>query len=125
MIRNGRCSFGGWKHFQKQFKGRIMTINNTYAYALKVRHEKKRIEDERNAKNQYLQTEKLNQQTTSTGLFGANRNDNLNKRVGGAYQKIKNRLELENIMIQRFTNTVKAYSNDELLNFAKDTVNKV
>jgi len=62
---------------------------------------------------------------SNSGLFGADRNNLINKKVGGAYQQIKSRLDLEQIMIQRFTNTVKAYSDDELMNFAKDTTNKV
>jgi len=84
-----------------------------------IAHEKK-LEFEESLRESAVRDVKSN-----TGLFGANNSNLLNRKVGGAYQKIKNRTELENIMIQRFTNTVKAYSNDELLNFAKDTVNKI
>jgi len=83
-----------------------------------IAHDKK-LEFEESLRESAIREVKSN-----TGLFGANNSNLLNIKVGGAYSKIKNRTELENIMVQRFTNTIKAYSNDELLNFAKDTANE-
>jgi|TARA_B110000444_G_C18383578_1_gene385979 hypothetical protein len=83
-----------------------------------IAHEKK-IEFEES-----LKASAVREKISNTGLFGANNSNLLNRKVGGAYQKIKNRTELENIMIQRFTNTIKAYSNDEILDFARDTANE-
>ena len=74
-----------------------MTINNTFAYAMQVRHAKQIAEQKRTTKNLQMQSANLNQRTstTPTGLFGANLNDTINKNIGRSFKAMQNRKGLE------------------------------
>ena len=104
--------------------GKIMTINNTFAYAMQVRHAKQIAEQKRTTKNLQMQSANLNQRTstTPTGLFGANLNDTINKNIGRSFKAMQNRKGLEKALNDRFARTIADYTDNELLAFAKDTI---
>tara|TARA_B100001059_G_scaffold220407_1_gene242421 strand:- start:405 stop:710 length:306 start_codon:yes stop_codon:yes gene_type:complete len=101
-----------------------MTINNTFAYAMQVRHAKQIAEQKRTTKNLQMQSANLNQRTstTPTGLFGANLNDTINKNIGRSFKAMQNRKGLEKALNDRFARTIADYTDNELLAFAKDTI---
>ena len=101
-----------------------MTINNTYAYAMQVRHAKIVAEQKRSAKNLQMQSDNLSKKTstTPTGLFGANLNDTINKNIGRSFKAMQNRKGLEKALTDRFARTIADYTDNELLAFAKDAI---